>query len=190
MNRRGCVIFFMMVLVLLAAFNGAAWAGGNVNIMFGQKYLDDDDWDPVEDQREYGLMLDFKANDSWPFSIAFDLLFSDDDGDYYGAQIEGETQEFNLGIRKYFPVTAQFKPYVGGGLAYISTEFSGSYAGIGASDDDSTVGFWLGGGVVYTFAQNINIGVDLRYSQAEVTMFGVDGEAGGNHLLVFAGVHF
>jgi opacity protein-like surface antigen len=189
-NGRSLVVVFLMVFVTLAAFNGAAWAGGNVNVMYGQKNLDDDDWEPVEDQREYGIMFDFKANDNWPISIALDLLFSDDDGDYYGVDIEGETQEFNLGVRKYFPVTPQFKPYVGGGLAYISAEYSGSYAGVGVSDDDSEVGFWLGGGAVFTFAERINIGVDLRYSQAEVTLYGVDGEAGGTHLLVFAGLHF
>lgn len=196
-NGRSLVVVFLMVFVALAAFNGAAWAGGNVNVMFGQKNLDDDDyWEPVEDQTEYGIMFDFKANDNWPISIAVDVLFSDDDGEsyspYLGANVEyeGETQEFNLGVRKYFPVTPQFKPYVGGGLAYISAEYSGSYAGVSVSDDDSEVGFWLGGGAVFTFAERINIGVDLRYSQAEVSLFGVDGEAGGSHFLVFAGLHF
>lgn len=190
MGRRSLAVVFLMVFAALAIFNGAAWAGGNVNVMYGQKNLDDDDWEPVEDQTEYGIMFDFKANDNWPISIALDLLFSDDEGDYYGVDIDGETQEFNLGVRKYFPVTPQFKPYVGGGLAYISAEYSGSYAGVGVSDDDSEVGFWLGGGAVFTFAERINIGVDLRYSQAEVTMYGMDGEAGGTHLLVFAGLHF
>jgi opacity protein-like surface antigen len=190
MNRKGLVVFFSMVFVLLAAFNGAAWAGGNVNIMYGQKNLDDDDWEPVEDQREYGIMIDFKANDNWPISIALDLLFSDDDDDYLGVDVEGETREFNIGVRKYFPVTPQFKPYVGGGLAYIDAEVSAAIGGFRASDDDSEVGFWLSGGAVFTFAEHINVGVDLRYSDAEVTIAGVDGEAGGTHVLLFAGVHF
>lgn len=190
MNGRCLVVVFLMVFVVLSAFNGAAWAGGNMNIMYGQKNLDDDDWEPVEDQREYGIMLDFKANDNWPISIALDLLFSDDDADYLGMDVEGETREFNLGVRKYFPVTAQFKPYIGGGLAYIEAEASASFGGFGASVDDSEVGFWLSGGAVYTFAERINVGVDLRYSDAEVTIAGVDVEAGGTHLLVFAGVHF
>jgi opacity protein-like surface antigen len=190
-NGRCLGVVFLIVFVILAAFNGAAWAGGNLNIMYGQKNLDDGDWEPVEDQREYGLMIDFKANDNWPVSIALDLLFSEDDGkNSFGIDVEGETRELNLGIRKYFPVTAQFKPYIGGGLAYIDAEISGSLGSFSASDRDSQVGFWLNGGVVFTFAERINIGADLRYSDAEVSMHGGNGEAGGIHVLVFTGVHF
>jgi hypothetical protein len=34
------------------------------------KYLDEYDWEPVEEQAEFGVMLDFKQ-ESWPVSIAF-----------------------------------------------------------------------------------------------------------------------
>lgn len=195
MNGRFFVVVFVTLFGVLAVFNGAAWAGGNVNIMYGQKSLDKDDWDPVQDQREYGLMIDFKGNDNWPFSIALDFLSSKDDGDWSGYELEGETQEFNVGIRKYFPVSKSFKPYIGGGVAFISAEQTVSYAGDSASVDDSgVVGFWLSGGMVFTIAERFNMGVDLRYSAADATLsyeyYDWDVEAGGTHLLVFAGVHF
>lgn len=188
MSRKYLVIVLALFLVPFI-LNSVAWAGGNVNVMYGQKNLDSDDWEPVEDQREYGLMLDFKAQ-NWPISIAVDVLFSDDDSTISGVKLEGETREFDIGVRKYFSVTDQFKPYIGGGLAYIYGEVSASFSGLSASDDDSGIGFWLSGGAVYTFAQHYNIGVDLRYSDADIDIAGVDGEAGGTHVLVFAGMHF
>jgi opacity protein-like surface antigen len=200
LNGRFFVVVFVTLFGVLAVFNGAAWAGGNVNIMYGQKSLDEDDWDPVQDQREYGLMIDFKGNDNWPFSIALDFLKSYDDSDLYLSDYgivldtEGETQELDLGIRKYFQVTKSFKPYIGGGVAFISAEKSASYAGESIPFDGSGVGFWLSGGMVFTIAERFNIGVDLRYSAADATLsyeyYDWDVEAGGTHLLVFAGVHF
>ncbi|HEY8370923.1 MAG TPA: hypothetical protein VIM86_16595 [Thermodesulfobacteriota bacterium] len=37
---------------------------------------------------------------------------------------------------------------------------------------------------------NVFLGVDLRISRAEVEIAGIDVEAGGNHLAVFAGYHW
>jgi hypothetical protein len=179
-NGRFFVVVFLMLFGVLAVFNGAAWAGGNVNFMYGHKSIDEV-WEPVEEQSEYGLMIDFKA-ENWPLSIALDLLFSDDSSDGF----DGETRELSLGVRKYFSVNDRFKPYVGGGLVHIYTEYGYS----GYSDDDAAVGIWLSGGVLYTIAERLNIGVDLRYSDAEVTMWDLDVEAGGSHLLLFAGIHF
>ena len=95
------------------------------------------------------------------------------------------------GHRKHqLHVTEQFKPYIGGGLAYIKGEISASLFGVSVSGDDSDFGFWASGGAVVTFAQRFNIGLDFRYSQAEITIEGVDGEAGGTHILGFVGFHF
>ncbi|MEJ2154082.1 MAG: outer membrane beta-barrel protein [Desulfobacteraceae bacterium] len=189
MRKKRLAVVLVSVSLLTFLLINTAWAGGNVNFMYGQKELDSDNWEPVESQREYGLMLDFKAQ-NWPISIAADLLFSEDD-DYIGSiKVEGETREINLGVRKYFSVTDQFKPYIGGGIAWIKGEVSASLFGQSASEDDSNIGFWISGGAVYTVAQHFNIGLDLRYSDAEITIAGIDGEAGGTHVLAFAGFHF
>ncbi len=189
MKKKHFIVIAMVLFLSPFVLTHTAQAEGNINFMFGQKNLDSDDWEPVEDQMEFGLMFDYKPQ-TWPISIAVDVLYSEDDSSVSIFDVEGETLELNLGVRKYFPVTEQFKPYIGGGIAYIKGEVSASAFGLTASGDDSDFGFWVSGGAVVTFAQRFNIGVDFRYSQAEITIEGVDGEAGGTHILAFAGFHF
>jgi len=50
---------------------------GNINVFMGGKQLEEDDWEPLDEQDEYGIMLDFKQ-ESWPISIAIDFLSSSD----------------------------------------------------------------------------------------------------------------
>ena len=56
------------------------------------------------------------------------------------------------------------------------------------SDDNNGIGIWLNGGVYWTLSQHFNLGLDLRYSQADVTLFDVD--AGGTHAGVILGYHW
>ena len=48
----------------------------------------------------------------------------------------------------------------------------------------------VNGGIYWTLGQNFNLGLDLRYSQADVTFFGTDVEAGGAHVDVILGYHW
>ena len=121
---------------------------GNINFLYGIKYLDEDDWEPVEDQDEWGISLDFKMKD-WPVSIAIDYLYSDDDttGVYYvpgygniTAKLEGETYEIDFGVRYIAEFSLLVKPFVGGGISYINAEVSVSTMGVSVSEDDSAVG--------------------------------------------------
>lgn len=185
MKRSLTAIVLTLALFVTPFFIGSACAGGNINFILGQKNLDSSDWEPLDEQTEFGLMMDFKGA-GMPLSIAADILVSYDDTSYYGYNIEGETREFDFGIRKYFSITNQFSPYIGGGLALIRGEFSGP----GGSDDDNGFGIWFSGGARFTFNQIFNVGLDLRYSKAEINLVGVDGEAGGTHFLLFAGFHF
>lgn len=185
MKGKTFVSALSLAFFLMAVFNGTAWAERNINFMFGQKNLDGSDWEPVENHTEFGMMFDFQIQ-NLPVSIAIDLLFSQDESTYLGYDVEGETREIGIGIRKYFSIAPQFYPYLGGGLALIEGEFS--Y--LGYEDDDNGLGIWFSGGAVFNLSGNFNVGLDLRYSMAEVNLFGVDGEAGGTHFLIFAGFHF
>lgn len=168
---------------------------GNLNFFIGAKVLDEDDWSPIEEQTEFGILLDFKK-DHWPVSIAIDVLHSWDDAfvhdPFTGSsfKFEGNTTEINLGLRKiwdHFPI---IRPYIGGGLAIINAEAKGSVLGIRVSDDDTSSGIWLNGGIYWTLANVFNVGLDFRYSKAEVTVFDVDVEAGGGHAGLILGYHW
>ena len=165
-----------------------AWTG-NVNFFLGQKTLDEDDWGPLDKQAEFGVLVDFKQQ-NWPVSIALDFLGSTDETTEFGVTVEGTTSEFDVGIRKVWEVAgSSIRPYVGGGLAFIRAELKATDF-VTVSVDDNGTGIWLNGGVYWTLGQSFNLGLDLRYSQADVTFFGVEGEAGGTHAGIILGYHW
>ncbi len=183
---------FVLCLTLLFPCSAFCEAmTGNVNFFYGINNLDHDDWDPVEQQKELGILLDLKKK-TWPISIAIDLFSSEDSDDYvyqgYNFDADGETQEICIGVRKIWDYS-NGSPFIGGGLTRINAEQTASYGPISLSEDDSEFGIWLCGGMYWTIGEYFNIGVILRWSQAEVSI-GDDIKAGGIHFGATAGVHF
>ena len=181
---------FTMALVLICLFGCSAWiapvyADGNANFLYGAKGLNEDDWAPVEDQVVYGLMADFKPAD-WPVAIATDLIFSSENTGYAGTTVEGSTSEFDLGVRWYSNAVNNVRFYAGGGLARIAGEFEA----YNMTDSDEAFGLWIDTGIVLTLKTHFNLGVDLRYSKAQIDLFGINTEAGGLLVGVFAGLKF
>jgi len=175
----------------------ARWTG-NINGFFGMKYLDEDDWEPLEEQTEFSVKLDFKQQ-NWPVSIAIDLLGSSDESTllyYYPAygyipiEVEVKTSELCLGVRKTWDHFATVRPFIGGGLAMINADIEGEAYGLSVSDDDDAMGYWIEGGIYWTLAEHFNIGFNVRWSKAEVTIYGVEAEAGGTHGGLLLGYHW
>ena len=174
-----------------------SWSG-NVNFFLGAKFLEEDDWEPVDEHVEGGILVDFKQQ--WfPFSIAIDLLYSGNDQDMgvhvfgfgtFGAHVESRTTEVNLGIRKIWEKSETVRPFVGGGLAIINAELNSKALGVSESDDDTGVGAWIDAGIYWTLNKQFNIGVDARWSRAEVDLYGITGQAGGWHIGAMAGFHW
>jgi len=184
---------------------------GNLNILYGLKYLSDD-WKPVENQSEIGIMFDIKHK-KFPVSLAFDYFFSKDEA---SGDISGETSEFDLGIRYYDDqLFKRARPYFGGGIAYLTAKADNIPAivieeekgipvekTVTVSDNAGSVGAYINGGLRYTIFKYLNIGIDLRWSSTTVNLSGeyldtgkaylpgIDFEVGGLHTLVFLGFHF
>ena len=63
-------------------------------------------------------------------------------------------------------------------------------------DSDSSVGFWANAGLLFRATDHFNLGVDVRYSDADVSLAPVgdpdlaDLEAGGTHYGVTLGYHW
>lgn len=182
-----------LVIILLTAFFSNVHANdwtGNLNFLLGQKKLDKDDWEPFEKQAEFGILVDFKQKE-WPLSIAIDLLGSSDEEPILGFDVEARTSELDIGVRKVWEVSgATIKPFVGGGLAFISAELESRYGYASVSDDDSGTGYWLNAGVYWTLGPAFNLGLEWRYSRAEVTLYGIEAEAGGSHGGLILGYHW
>jgi len=188
----------VVVLVTSAFALSPAWADsdGHVNFFIGQKSLDSDDWDPVDDQLEFGAVMSF-GQDDWPVHIAVDVLASAAEETVFDpflgdVTVTGSTFEIAGGVRKIWG-KGMFRPYLGAGVAVI---------GAGAELDDGFVsvdanevgfGFWAGGGLFWRLGKHFNIGLDARYSSAEVDLdFGSgivsqDVSAGGLHYGLLVG---
>jgi opacity protein-like surface antigen len=163
---------------------------GNVNFFLGQKALEEDDWAPLDEQAELGALFDFRQPD-WPVNLAVDLLVSADSMTeaFTGIELTASTVELDAGIRKHFESSGPVTPYIGGGIAFIQAEIEASYGSVSVTEDDSGVGYWMNAGIAWTIGQ-VNLGLDLRYSDANATLSGYEVETGGTHVGVFAGYHW
>jgi opacity protein-like surface antigen len=169
-----------------------AWTG-NVNFSLGNKSLDKDDWAPVEDQGEFGISADFRKQD-WPTSIVVGLYGSGDDGKFddggHNFKIEVNTSEFRVGAKKDWSPTDAMHPFFSGGIAGIGVKVKLKTQGLSNSEDDSALGWWLNGGITWLIGTSFNLGFELGYSKAEVTIADYDAQAGGGHAAVVLGYHW
>ena len=164
---------------------------GNIGGYLGQKSLDDKDWGELDSQGSIGMIFDFKKQ-SWPVSIALDVIISGTEEKNAGITTDGGTLETDIGVRKIFELSgSSIRPYIGGGIAIIGATVENSSGGsITSKDDGTATGAWIGGGMYYAATESLNIGLDLRYSEAEVTLFNEDREVGGFHTGITVGYHW
>jgi hypothetical protein len=184
----------MLTIVLMGIFTAQAFAGHesstNINVMLGHKQLDSGDWAPFENQSEVGFLMDVKAP-YWVVSLAFEAFYSEKNITENGVDITGSTTEYSIGVKKIwerelYPV----KPFVGGGFSSITAKFELNDNGYVESSSDTGIGYYVEGGVYISINDQVNLGVIGRYSSAQITLDGKDGEAGGSHAGFFVGAHF
>lgn len=210
MNIRGrWLILFLALTVCLST--SATMAGGDANLFIGWKSIDDDAFEStgVDDQPEFGVAvsLDFE----WPVVLAIDLLSSSDDSTRtipatFPVQqtTDVDTLELDIGVRKFWK-KGRARPYIGGGLAFIqldakqttlTTILGNTVADTLIDDDDTGIGVWVNGGVLWTFDKGFNIGVDARFSDADgdLSAKGFSSEqefsSGGFHLGLMLGYNW
>jgi opacity protein-like surface antigen len=197
MANKYVILVLALVLSLFCASVVSAqdeWTG-NINAFLGRKTLDKDDWKPAEEQGEFGVEFDFRQK-SWPISIAIDLLGASGEGNAFdpllgNVKFKSKTSEFNLGVRKIWELPSPVRPFIGGGLSFMRAEGEVEIPGMGSASESGTgTGIWLGGGVYFTLGEHFNLGFELKYSDASVTIAGVDVNAGGTHVGLLAGYHW
>lgn len=195
MRHAICLLVVGAACILPPASQAQGWTG-NVNALIGTKMLDDDDWEPVEEQDQLGVLVDFRPT-AWPVNLAIDLLRSEDDASVSGIiGVDAEITEVDLGVRKHWDRWSLLRPYIGGGLAYVSADLEVSvdlpppFGPEREPFDDSAFGLWINGGVYWSLRDAFNVGIDLRYSDADVSFAGVDANAGGVHAGLLLGYHW
>jgi hypothetical protein len=172
-----------------AAAQERGWTG-NANFTPGFKFLDEDDWDPVDLQGSFGGEVDARPR-PWPVNLAVGLRLSSGADEVGVLDVEGATVELTVGLKKVFePSGNPIRPFVGGGAALVAAAVTQETASGDLDDDDAGVGFYLSGGIFWTINEHFNVGFEARYTDAEVTLFGRDVEAGGVHVGGLVGYHW
>lgn len=186
----------MIALVLVALVGSAvpAVAGGNANFILGGRGLDEDFWDGTEGQGVFGVQVDF-GPDEWPVNVALGLSVSGSEDDELdcrfcdgrhldpGAVLGDRTLtsgmfEFSSGVLYRPKKERMTRPYVGGGLTLIGVGRQISRGPFEVEDDDTTVGFYVNGGVTWRLGKRFNIGIDARIvTGTSVELFGRRGDA-------------
>lgn len=182
----------ILITITLLASTPVHATSGNINLFIGQKSLDDSDyWQPVDDHTEFGIMFDMIEN-GWPVSLELGYLMSEDESSDRYESWEAQTSELSVGIKKIWTIrNFPFKPFVSGGLAYISAEDEYENAAYSIEADDSAMGFYLSAGAYATLSRHLNLGLVFRISKADVELLdNEDVGAGGEHFGLFIGYHF
>ena len=166
-----------LVPAVLAMIVGAglavtpAQAGGNINLLVGQKELDESysDTEDIQEQDMIGLMMDW-GGEGWPVNIALDIISSSNDSNdnEFNIDVDGSTLAIDGGVRWYFLKDRSWEPYLGGGVAYISGDVDTSGESNDIEFDDSTVGYWVNGGIKWVLGEHFNLGGDIRWEKAEL----------------------
>jgi opacity protein-like surface antigen len=146
----------------------------NFTVLVGQRSLDKDDWEPVEDQMVVGVEVDtYDRDDSFGWELG--IQYSNDDGSVLGTDVSGDTTEFYFGIRSTFAKSGRLHPYIGLGIASLHAE---SNISGGSEDKDDAVGGYAHAGVYWNVGQNLNLGVDVRTLQlTDISLNGVDADS-------------
>ena len=158
----------------------------------GGRQLDEDLWDPVDRQATLGFEYS-RGNADTPIGFEVGVFGSEDTAiNILGSSldVEGKTVEVYGGARKDFGHGA-FRPYVGGGLSWITAKFEGDTGSASTFDDDSSAAGYLHAGVDYFPSAHFFLGLDLRVLfGSDITLFGVDGDADYQQIGLHLGVAF
>jgi len=155
-----------LLLAIATCSTAAHAAGGNITGTLGFRQVDEDQWSPTDTQGLIGGIADFSY---WDFPVHFEigLRGSRDTGSFTdNAGISRDARQtigdFLLGV-VLMPDYGPMRPYFGGGLAFTSVEAKVERANGWDSDDDTSVGAYVGGGILWRLGPNFDIGIDGRY---------------------------
>jgi len=181
-------------LLVGAATAASARYEGDFNLFAGEKWLKSGDWEPVDQQRQFGLMLAF-GEERAAVHFAMDVFFASDDlGEVTvppGALVGGSSTELAIGIRKTW-VHGATRPHLGAGANVIGvaeerrTGVSGT-----VTNEDRGYGVWVDGGVSWRIATHLNLGIEARFSSVRAELgegtAPLDVAAGGIHVGLLIG---
>lgn len=179
-----------MLLLLTTSITNADELSGHISGFIGLKTMSNSDWPDIDKHFSMGINFDFKK-DSWPISIALDLMDTGSEHSHDNATNRGHSTEYHLGVRKIFVEQhSKILPYFGGGVSFMYAELEYETNNQTMTEDDRDIGIWLGAGMYYAINPKFVLGLDARYSYGKVLLFNKERKAGGVFTGVTAGYQF
>lgn len=137
--------------------------GDNVTLLLGQRYMRDDDFEPLDEQSSIGLEYD-----SWsryaPVGFELGIAYAEDSRTRSGVDLESDVYEAYAGVRKTFAwANGRLHPYLATGVSFSWAELDADDGSGAVSVDDESFGLYLRGGIYYAFACGFNLGLDYRH---------------------------
>lgn len=164
----------------------------NFNAMLGAKLLEQDDWDPVENQGMLAVQVDVRP-DGWPVAIAVNMVGSSDYdrrtvSNIGTVEIYGGVTELQVGVAGLLPLPGHTTLYGGGGGSFASALRATWTAASEREDWGYGVGTWAHAGAFWTIG-SFNIGFGGGWSWVPVEIDGRDVDAGGWRFGLLLGGH-
>jgi hypothetical protein len=173
-----------LVFVIAAASLAAPALAGDVNLNFypaSARWLDKDTWEPVDTHYAFGGTVDF-GESGWPIHIALGLHGSSGVKEYDSGSVDDLTMgvgELSFGIAKVWETKGRARPFVSGGLSFVSASLEvDSVSGGTLDEDDDSIGGWIEGGIYWRLMPHFNLGLHGRIlAGSDITLLGVEGDA-------------
>jgi opacity protein-like surface antigen len=154
----------------------AAATVSTVSLNVGLRQYGDDLLEDAELDEHTSVGIEFDSySRTAPIGWELGLSYSSEDESAGGISVEVTGLELYGGVRKTWETgSGRLRPYLGGGLSALNGEIEASISGDGSdSDDDTSLGAYLHGGVRFQATDAVSLGADLRYRLG--TDFDIDG---------------
>jgi opacity protein-like surface antigen len=156
----------VLIAAVLAAPLPALAAGANITGTVGFRQLGSD-WQPDDTQAMGGVLADFSFWEA-PLHLELGLRESGGSGDDNGVRHKLNVGDFMAGL-SVIPDYGYVRPYLSFGMAAVEAEATVN----GDRQTDSSVGYYIGAGVLWRLTPNFDLGVDARYiGGTSVDLFG------------------
>lgn len=158
---------------------------GVVGLMLGTRSLDDDvAWDQIEQPFVLGVEAATFGN---PIGFEGGISLAGDSTTVEGVDVSDTFVETYIGARGTFGSGPVF-PYIGAGGTLILASVEGDAGGFSVSDDDTTLGFYAHGGVLFRIGTSFFLGLDARLvTGTSLEIFDIDTDADYTQLTAFLG---
>jgi opacity protein-like surface antigen len=144
------------IATALLAACAPAFAGGDVLGLIGQRSLNDEQWERIEQEQQtlFGVAANFTFGPA-PVGLAVAMHASAEDED----GLETAVVDFSVG-GQFMPTRGAFRPFAGAGVASVGVAVDDNF---GVDESDQSFGYYVNGGALYRLSRHFSIGAELRW---------------------------